>query len=192
MRCVAIVAALSLVAVPALAEPVPLPSVDYVASGNMGNRGTLTVRHHGDKLRTDMQMAAMPVPTLIIVDLKTHKAVIHMPLPGVAGAMEVDLGDAGGLGPVAGEGTKSGTATVGGEPCDLWQMTSRKTTNELTACITADGIHLRTEVTVEGTRQVLMEMTEVKREAQDPGLFELPPGIPIIRQPGAPSPAPNR
>src|SRR5580704_11257960 len=101
MRRVAIAAMVSLLGAPTLAEPVPLPSVDYVANGNMGSRGTLTVRHHGDKLRTDMLMAGLPVPTLLIVDLKTHKALIHMPLPGAAGATEVDLGDAAGLGPVA-------------------------------------------------------------------------------------------
>jgi len=185
MRLVAILAVLSINAAPALAEPVPLPGVDYAAKGNMGARGTLTVRHHAGKMRTDMVMAGLPIPTLIIVDLAARKAWINMPIPGSPGAMEVDLGQdgGGGLGQVGGDGTKSGTATVAGETCDLWQMTSRRSPNPVTACITADGINLLVEVVVDGQRQIVMEITELARAAQDPGLFELPPGTAIIRQP---------
>src|SRR5215475_10241921 len=100
LRLVALAILLSPIAVPARAEPVPLPSVDYMATGTMGNRGTLTVRHHEGKLRTDMLMAGLPIPALVIVDLTTRKALIHLPLPGSQGAMEVDLGQAGGMGPV--------------------------------------------------------------------------------------------
>src|SRR5262249_13908116 len=106
MRRVALAVLLSTIAAPVLAEPVPLPSVDYMATGNMGSRGSLTVRHHEGKLRTDMLMAGLPIPALILVDLTTRKALILMPMPGSQGAMEVDLGQAGGMGPVTGEGTK--------------------------------------------------------------------------------------
>jgi len=191
MRRVALALVLSSIAVAALAEPVPLPSVDYMATGNMGSRGMLTVRHHEGKLRTDMLMAGLPIPALILVDLTTRKALIHMPQPGWQGAMEVDLGQAGGMGPVTGEGTKAGTSTVAGETCDVWQMTSRQSGNPLAACITADGIHLLTQVTIDGAPVTVMEMTAVTRAPQDPGVFELPPGVPIIRPPGPP-PMPGR
>jgi len=191
MRRVALVAVLWSIAAAALAEPVPLPSVDYAATGTMGSRGTLTVRHHDGKLRTDMLMAGLPIPALVIVDLTARKALIHLPLPGSQGAMEVDLGKAGGMGPVIGEGTKSGTSTVAGETCDLWQMTPRQSGSAPLACITADGIHLLTQITVNGEPVTVMEMTAVTRAPQDPSLFELPPGVPIIRPPEAP-PLPNR
>jgi len=51
------------------------------------------------------------------------------------------------------------------------------------ACITPDGIALRTEAEIQGTTRVLYEVESLKRGPQDPGLFQLPPGVKVMKVP---------
>lgn len=167
----------------AFAEPVPQPKVDYVAKGSLSGRGAFTVRHHGGKLRMDMTIPGTGSALTSIIDLSTRKAVMSMPVPGAKMAMEIDFGGDTNLGYVAGDGKVTGTATVVGERCSLWEVAVPKSDGPVVSCISDDGIGLRTEVIIDGKRQTVMEMTELTRAPQEAALFALPPETKIVKAP---------
>ena len=90
------------------------------------------------------------------------------------------------LGAMTGTGTKVGQAQVAGMSCDLWQVNGpaqRKVRAPTVACITADGIALRTETEIKGEKRALYEVQSVDLAPQDPTRFQLPPGLQVIKVP---------
>jgi hypothetical protein len=172
----------------AVAEPVPLPTVDFEVTATMMGSGTMTMHHSGDKARVETDVGPMPLTG--IMDLKTRKMYMLMSIPGIGKtAMEVSIGDAS-YGQVYGNGKRVGSDTVAGEPCELWEMAAAKPGHEnkhfggpVIVCLSSDHIPLRTEATVNGKRKIISEVTEIKRVKQDPSLFVLPKGVNIVKMP---------
>jgi hypothetical protein len=173
---------------PTLAEPVPLPTVDFEATANTMGSGTMTMHHSGDKARVETDIGPMPITG--IMDLKTRKMYVLMAIPGLGNAaMEVAIGNAN-YGQVYGTGKRVGSDKVAGEPCELWEMDTAKPGHEnkhfsgpVTVCLSRDYIPLRIEATVNGKHKKVSEVTAVKRVKQDPSLFELPKDVTVMKMP---------
>lgn len=176
-----------LVAVTASAEPLPMPSIDYSTKATVAGGATMLSRHSKGKLRVEMQVPGMPQPMTSYIDLNAKKGVAVISAPGMpAMAMEIEFGDGEEYGVAVGQGKRIGTAVVAGEPCNLWQIeSSQKEMKEAAAvtCVTADSIPLRMEATVDGKREVVLEVTELLRGPQDPKLFTLPSNLKVMRVP---------
>jgi hypothetical protein len=170
----------------ALAEPIPLPNVDFQAKATMMGKMNMTLRQSAGKARVELQAAGMPQMTGIM-DLKARKMLMIGAVPGMSNmALEIELGKDTGYGQVIGNGRRVGTDTVVGEPCELWEMDEAKNgTNggPVIACLARDNIPLRTEMTIEGKRRIVMEVTELKRERQDPALFAVPANVQVMKMP---------
>lgn len=174
-------AALALCSAAALADTLPLPSVDYEMTAKVFGGGSMSSRHAGGKIRTEVQAPGMPAPMIGIIDLKAKKMVGLMSLPGQPPmAMEIDIGDDPSMGFAVGEGERAGTGTIAGESCDLWKIRPQSDEDREfngVACITRDGIPLSMEGTIEGKRERFFEATSLKRGAQDPKLFVVPANV---------------
>jgi len=183
-----------LCATPAISEPLPQPRTDFEASSKGLAGTTFVYRHHEGKLRVDMKVPSAQIAATSLVDISGRK-VVAMVGPATSGvAVELDLNEAEfGLLPGLLDAKRVGAATVAGEPCNLWEVThppSRSANRTALpsasiACITPDGIPLRTEAVTNGAHQVVMEATRVTRVAQDPNLFVVPPGTKIMKAPAA-------
>ncbi len=166
----------------AAAEPVPLPKIDFSARAKLFNDGTLLLRHSNGKMRIEMQMPQFKDPAVGFIDLPGKRMVLLLPIPGAQGtAMEVGFGDDATFGQITGEGTRHGTATVAGETCTIWKVTAADQDAE--ACLTDDNIALRTQVTIDGKRKTVFEVTELKREPQKTSELEPPSDLNIIKLP---------
>lgn len=179
--CLSATLALSLVSTAATAETLPLPSVDYEMTAKVFGGGTMSSRHAGGKIRTEVQVPGMPGPMVGIIDLKAKKMVGLMSLPGQPPmAMEIEIGDDPSMGFAVGEGERTGTGSIAGEACDLWKIKAQSEQDKEfngTACITKDGIPLSMEGTIEGKRERFFEATALKRGPQDPKLFVIPANV---------------
>ena len=183
-----------LCATPAISEPLPQPRTDFEASSKGLAGTTFVYRHHEGKLRVDMKVPSAQMAATSLVDISGRK-VVAMVGPATSGvAVELDLNEAEfGLLPGLLDAKRVGSATVAGEPCNLWEVSyppSRSATRAALpsasiACITPDGIPMRTETVTKGTHQVVMEAMTVTRVAQDPNLFVVPPGTKIMKAPAA-------
>jgi hypothetical protein len=86
------------------------------------------------------------------------------------------------FGPQAnGNFTREGTTTVAGLPCTTWRFENPQ--GQGRACITADGVTLRSEGTFQG-HSGGMEATQVTYAAQDPARFQRPQGYQSMQMPG--------
>jgi len=174
--------------VPAFAEPIPLPTVDFEVKATMMGKSEMTMHHSGDRARVEAEIG--PLPITGIMDLKARKMYMLMSIPGMGKtAMEVGIGDAS-YGQVYGDGKRIGSDTVAGEPCDLWEMDGAKPQHDnahfsgpVVVCLSSDNIPLRTQATVEGKRRTVTEVIEVKRVKQDPSLFVLPKDAKVMKMP---------
>jgi hypothetical protein len=168
------------------AEPVPLPTEDFQVKARMMDKGDITLHHHAGKTRIEMQMPGLPEITGIM-DLKARKMLMMGAVPGMSNmAIEIKLGDGANYGQAIGNGHRVGTAMVAGENCELWQMDAAKDKKHggpVTVCLSSDHIPLRTEVTMDGKPQVVMEATEIKRVPQDPSLFAVPADVHVMKMP---------
>ncbi len=168
------------------AEPIPLPNVDFQAKATALGKNNMTLHQSGGKARVELQAAGMPTITGIM-DLSAHKMFMIGAIPGMQNmAIEIEFGNDTGYGQVMGEGRRVGTATVTGETCDLWEIDNTKVgrnRDPITACLAHDNIPLRTEMTIDGKRRTVMEVTELTRAPQDPSLFILPANIQVMKMP---------
>ena len=158
-------------AVGSRAEPIPLPNLDYSVKAKMIGGMTMTSRHSQGKMRMDMNAPGVPLPMTTYIDLKTRKIITVMSVPGMSNmAVEADLGEEETPGVAVGEGRRAGSATVAGEPCDLWQIEGKskmeKSANAI-VCISRDSIPLQLQATVDGKRETIFEVTEITRGPQD-------------------------
>lgn len=79
--------------------------------------------------------------------------------------------------PPGGHAERVGSATIAGQDCTVWRMTSPRGTG--TACITADGIPLRMDgggAGPNGARRGDMVATSVRRGPEPQSLFMVPEG----------------
>lgn len=171
---------------PAMAEPLPLPQPDFQLKASLRGGGTLDLTHSQGKIRVEMSRAGVSSTIVGIFDLKGRRMLMMVPaMPNMA--VEMDIPPEYAVGALVGEGQRTGgSATVAGESCDLWKVESRHASaiGPTTACITADGIALRTEVDNKGKPEVIYEVTSLTRAPQPPSRFLIPPGTQVIRPKG--------
>lgn len=166
------------------AEPLPLPATDYRAKAKAPQGVEMQVAHHGQRLRLDISNANVPGLMTSLVNLDTSSMLVMVNLPGMEGvAIEMALPPGHPFSSEARNGTRNGVDHVAGETCDLWRIESKALKAPVDSCITADGIVLRNETTMEGKKVVLFEVTELERVPQDPGRFELPKGVRTTKLP---------
>lgn len=79
--------------------------------------------------------------------------------------------------------TRGGTETLLGYRCTVWTMKSPDGDGE--ACVTDDGVMLRSRGTVQGHTGGMVA-TQVTYAAQDPARFQAPQGYQSMQMPGAP------
>jgi hypothetical protein len=169
---------------PALADPLPMPSVDFALTASLKRGGTLKLAHSQSRMRVEMTNPNLPTPILGLIDLNARRMVMMLPnVPNMA--MEIDIPKEYSVGALAGSGTKVGQSQAAGESCDVWEVDPQANLTSATtfACITADGIALRTEVEIEGKKSTVYEVTELTRAPQDPSQFALPPGAQVVKVP---------
>lgn len=185
LRFLATAGALVLIPAPAAqAEPVPLPKIDYEARARLLNDGTLFIRHANGKMRIEMTMPQFKNPVVGFIDLNRKVMVMILPIPGVQDTgMEVGFGDDAVFGQVLGQGSRAGEATVAGERCAIWKIKTDGDDSRAAACLTADNIALRTQVSIEGKTRTVFEVVELKRQPQNPADLEVPANVSIMKLP---------
>ncbi|MFG1374893.1 hypothetical protein V5F32_22155 [Xanthobacter oligotrophicus] len=172
----------------ACADPVPLPTVDFALSADLRRGGSMDLAHSQGKMRVEMTKPNVPGSIVGIIDLRARRMVVRTPnLPNMA--VEMELPPEYALGALSGSGLRVGESQVAGEACDLWKLDAPAgavggvALGPTTACITPDGIALRTEVEVQGKKQTVFEALKLTRAPQDPKLFQLPSGVQVIKVP---------
>lgn len=169
---------------PARADPVPLPTTDFALKADLKRGGTIDIAHSQGKMRVEIQKPNIPGSMVGVIDLNARSMVVRTPnLPNMA--VEIELPPEYVLGALTGTGLRVGEDTVAGEACDLWKVDPqmKSALGPTTACITPDGIALRTAVEIKGTRQVVFEATSLTRAPQDQKQFQLPPGMQVMKVP---------
>lgn len=167
----------------AVAEEVPLPKIDFEAKAKLLNEGELFVRHAGGKMRVEIRMQHLDSAAVGFIDLERKRMVLLLPIPGIQDtAVEVDFGDDAIFGQVMGDGVRQGQATVAGEACTIWKITSVGE-NRAAACLTPDNIALRTQVSIDGKTRTVFEVTELKRRPQNAADLEVPSNIRVMKLP---------
>lgn len=170
---------------PAHADPLPMPTLDFALKAKLRDGGTLDLAHSNGKMRMEMQPKASPAMVVGLIDLKAGKIVVMVPsMPKMA--VQTDLPPEYHFAALTGSGTPMGRSTVAGEPCEIWKVetsVASASAGPTTACITPDGISLRTEVEIQGKQQLIYEATSVTRGPQDPHLFVMPTGVQTIKIP---------
>jgi hypothetical protein len=176
----------------AAAEPLPLPTTDYAAEGTFTGGGKMVLRHHGGVMRMDMTMPGVGMPMTGYFDLLAKKALMVVATAAGRMAMEVNFADQAGFGVAVGQGEREGRDTVAGEPCEVWRIDTGRAKEPVRACITEDGIALRTDTVVGGRKETVFEVSGLSRAAQDPAEFRMPSDVPVVKLPmplpGAPLP----
>ncbi len=166
------------------AEQVPLPTIDYEARATLLNDGSLFIRHTRGKMRIEMEVPQFKTPATGFIDLDNKRMVFMLPIPGVQDtAVEMEFGNDAAFGQVVGEGERQGQATVAGESCTLWKVSSPGLDSHAIACLTQDNIALRTQVTIDGKTRTVFEVTELKRKPQNPADFVPPSNLRVIKLP---------
>jgi len=187
-------AALSaLAAVPATAEPLPLPRVDYAATYSVTPGGqTMQMAHHQGLMRMDMTERGQALTGFM--NLHTNKMVVLMKSPMLM-AFEMDMsqpipgapGLAGGMSPqkMMTEAdvtlTRIGSKTIAGVGCTYYDAvgTLGKDRVDSKVCLTPDNVMLYSE-TVDQGKTYVVTATRVSITPQDPSRFQVPAGVPIM------------
>ena len=168
----------------AVADPVPLPTVDFALKASLRSGAAMDLAHSQGRMRVEMSGANIPGSIIGIIDLKARRMLVRAPnLPNMA--VEIELPPEYALGALSGNGIRVGEGQVAGEVCDLWKLEPPGTSRigPTTACITPDGIAVRTEVEFQGRKQTVFEAQSLTRAPQDPKLFQLPPGVQVMKVP---------
>lgn len=169
---------------PVRADPVPLPTTDFALKADLKRGGTLDLAHSRGRMRVEIQKPNIPGSMVGIIDLKARSMVVRTPnLPNMA--VEIELPPEYVLGALSGTGLRVGEDTVAGEACDVWKVDPqmKSALGATTACITPDGIALRTTVEIKGAKHTVFEATSLTRAPQDQAQFQLPAGIQVMKVP---------
>jgi hypothetical protein len=196
MRCLsvsaaAVVAVSMIMAGAAQADSVPPPTASYSGDGIMRMQGQpdmpFRVNGAGPLERREMVMQGSAQTMIKRPDL----GVIYMLMPEMGQAMEMPLDDSRMPGdnmdaynPVA-----LGSESVLGEGTTKYRMQGGDANGSFDgfAWITGDGIMMRMEGQASGpdfSGPVWIALNSLQRGAQDPSLFELPPGTSVMQMPG--------
>ncbi|MCF4167198.1 hypothetical protein L2U69_16235 [Zavarzinia compransoris] len=191
MSRLAVLAAAVLLPGVALADPVPLPTVDYSISYLVQPGGhAMDMAHHDGIMRMDMNEQGQSMTGLM--NLKTDKMTVIMTAP-MKMAFEMDMnqpmpgGMGGGVSPqqVFTEGdvtlTAIGAKTVAGHDCTLYDAvgTLNGDRMESKVCLTGDNVMLFSE-SVEGGKTYTVTATRVDVGPQDASRFRVPPGVQVM------------
>ena len=169
---------------PARADPVPLPTSDFSLKADLKRGGTIDIAHSHGRMRVEIEKPNIPGSMVGIIDLNARSMLVRTPnLPNMA--VEIELPPEYVLGALTGTGLRVGEDTVAGEACDLWKIDPqmKSALGPTIACITPDGIALRTVVEIKGTKQTVFEATSLTRAPQDQKQFQLPPGTQVMKVP---------
>ncbi len=171
----------------ALAEPLPVPSVDFSLKARVQQGAVMDMAHSGSRVRVHISGGKMPSAVLGIIDMQRGKMLMMLPdIPKTA--VEAELPPAYRTALPRGEGTPAGQDRVAGNDCTVWKIEkSQDIDTPAFACITPDGIPLRTEVENKGKRHLVYEATALTRGPQNPSLFALPPGTKVMKVPASAS-----
>lgn len=183
----------SCIAGPALAEPLPLPKVDYSITYQVQPGGNLmTMAHHGGKMRMDMTEQGQAMTGLM--DLHSNRMIVLMSAPvKMAFEMSMDQPLPGMAGPGAGMSPQQmlteadvklspiGTKTIAGHSCTYYNAvgTMGGDVAESKVCLTADNVMLYSE-TVDQGKTYVVTANHVDLGPQDPARFRVPPGYQVM------------
>lgn len=185
MRLAISTLAAGLLTLPALAqEQPPLSptrdvSVTYrVAAGQEMRMSWLVAEQ---RMRVDMPGGAgwsvvdQNSRTMFMV-MDQQRMVMELPMQGGPGGVSIPTRP-----PDSARFTRGGTATVAGLSCTIWRYVDGTTRGE--ACLTADGVMLRSSGTHDG-QGGSVEATAVAYGPQDPARFRRPAGYQTMQLPG--------
>lgn len=164
------------------AAPLPMPTIDFAMTGKSMRGAAMDLAHHDGKMRVELKKPGANATVISIIDLKSAKMLMLVPNMSHM-AMEVELPPQYAALTMQGTGKKLGQAEVAGETCDLWQVDKAGSSNTV-ACITEDGIALRTQADVGGTSRTIFEAQSVTRAPQSASLFSFPPDVQIVQLDG--------
>ncbi|TCT08263.1 hypothetical protein [Aquabacter spiritensis] len=167
----------------ASAEPLPVAATDFALKAALPRGAAMDMAHSGGRVRLLISGGDVPTPTLGIIDVKRGKMLVMLPnIPKAA--VETDIPPAYRTAIPEGEGERVGTGEVAGEACDVWRIEKTQITEGVAfACITADGIPLKTEIESKGKRTLVYEVESLSRAPQDPAQFQLPRGTQTLKIP---------
>lgn len=154
------------------AEPLPLPSVDYIAEGTVvfhrSGPTAGTIRHAGAKMRLDAIADGREMT--VYFDFTEATTTIVSMHNGRKFAMKADWRMANGAINARGiDARRVGEARYLGETCTIFEYATG-TGSMLRVCITSDGVGLHSQE--EG--QLRWEAKRVTRAPQSPALFVVP------------------
>lgn len=187
-------AALLLLALPAAAQerPVFVPARDVAVTYRVtagpatGREMTMAWLAAEQKLRVDMpQMGGWSVVDRrngrMLVVMDAQRVVMEMPMQGGPGGLSIPTEP-----PASARFTRTGTATVAGQPCTTWRYEDGPNKGE--ACLTEDGVMLRSSGG-QVERAGAVEAVAIAYAPQDPGRFQAPAGYRSVQMPAAGPPA---
>jgi hypothetical protein len=158
-----------------------------LAYGGFNDASTLSA-----EVRTPRDMTRALVGGMAMI-MDQAAGTIVMLQPAQRMAMELPIGAQGGasgpdmhsmLDPNKYRFERTGSDRVLNQPCTVWRFSEKAGAANGTACITSDGVMLRTETTHQG-RPTRMEAVSVSLTAQPASLFEVPAGYQRMQMPGA-------
>jgi hypothetical protein len=195
MKLLASAIALSLVALPALAQNAPAnirPTRDVAVTYSIASPGSSQPQEirmawlvSEQKVRVEPQGS----PGWMLLDRRAGSAtmvmdaqrmIMHLPSQA-ATAMTQDA-------PEGATFVRRGTGRVAGQPCTEWQVTTPQ--GQSVSCLTEDGVLLRSVTNLPQNRGTgRMEATAVSYAAQDAARFRVPADYRPMQAPGTPAPA---
>lgn len=188
-------AALTLLALPALAQDRPplFPtrdvSITYRVIGQVpqGAPANLVMSWNaaGQLLRTEM-----PGMGYMVMDQRNQRAFMVMEQARMVMDLPAQQAMQQAAPPPSASFRREGSATIAGHDCTIWSYQDGTTQGR--ACVTAEGVVLRSEGTSQG-RSGGMEATAVAFGPQDPARFQRPQGYQSMQgMPGPGGPPPRR
>ncbi|MGE4372591.1 MAG: hypothetical protein AB7E29_06755 [Xanthobacter sp.] len=160
--------------------PLPLPTTDFAVKARSMNGSDMDLAYHEGMMRVDVRPQNRDIHITGIIELQAGKMVMLMPnLPNMA--LEMALPPQYAVTALQGTGKKLGQSEIAGETCDLWLLDKTAQAGRTIACITADGIALRTQIENKGNVRTVYEVTRLTRAPQDPEQFELSEDVKVVQ-----------
>ncbi|MCB4767516.1 hypothetical protein LGR54_02765 [Ancylobacter sp. Lp-2] len=165
----------------------PRPAVDFTLRGRtLPDGGDVHIVHRQGRIRVDVAVATVATTLTGFIDLKARKLAVLSNLPGLGRvAVEMTLPPEYAAIDMPADSQYWGTDTVAGEPCDIWRGTDRTTSAPVEACITLDGLPLRSLTYTDAGKKVMFQATDISRAALSPEAVALPKGVKVKRLPSA-------
>lgn len=193
IRPVSVAAILACAALPAAADPMPLPRVDYRANYVTQPDGDhLTVAHRDGRLRVEIDHRGQRATGLM--NLHSDRMTVMLAQGGLPVAMELSLSQ--GLARLGAAGaanpgslmtqadvtlTPAGRDVIAGLPCTRYRVAGRAGNQPVDghACLTADNVLLAADLIGQG-RPYGLRATAVRIALQDPADFRVPDGVAVM------------